>query len=164
VILGSGTKLMRRREFFTLLGGVAAAWPLVARAQQPTRRIGMLIGYAENDPEIQARLAAFRQALEGSGWKEGGNLRIDYRFAPASPDQAQVYAKFGTRGSQVQILPLRPALSRFFVLFGPRIGHRNKPGLFGRPLVSYSCGPPSSHYDNTRNNVSTACPLVSATA
>jgi len=48
---------------------------------------------AGDDPEIQARLAAFRQGLEGNGWKEGGNLRIDYRFAPASPDQAQVYAK-----------------------------------------------------------------------
>jgi len=53
----------------------------------------MLIGYAENDPETQARLAAFRQALEQLGWKEGRSVRIDYRFAPASPDQAQVFAK-----------------------------------------------------------------------
>src|SRR6266480_3255041 len=83
---------MRRREFITLLGGVTA-WPLAGRAQQPARRIGMLIGYAENDPEIQARLAAFRQALEHNGWKEGRSIRIDYRFAPASPDQAQVFAK-----------------------------------------------------------------------
>ena len=83
---------LKRREFVTL-AGAAVAWPFAARAQQPTRRIGMLIGYAENDPEIQARLAAFRQALEGNGWKEGGSLRIDYRFAAASPDQAQVYAK-----------------------------------------------------------------------
>ena len=83
---------MRRREFITLLGG-AAAWPLAARAQEPTRRIGMLIGYAENDPEIQARLAAFRQALERNGWKEGSSVRIDYRFAPGGPDQAQVLAK-----------------------------------------------------------------------
>jgi putative tryptophan/tyrosine transport system substrate-binding protein len=84
---------MRRREFITLLGGTAVAWPLTARAQQPARRIGMLIGYSENDPEIQARLAAFRQALEGNGWKEGRSILIDYRFAPASPDQAQVFAK-----------------------------------------------------------------------
>jgi putative ABC transport system substrate-binding protein len=83
---------MRRRNFISLVVG-AAAWPVAARAQQPTHRIGMLIGYSENDPEIQARLAAFRQALEANGWKEGGNLRIDYRFAPASPDQAQVSAK-----------------------------------------------------------------------
>jgi putative ABC transport system substrate-binding protein len=84
---------MKRREFITLLGGAAAAWPLAARAQQPTRRIGMLIGYSENDPEIQARLVAFRQALEGNGWKEGRSVLIDYRFAPASPDQAQDFAK-----------------------------------------------------------------------
>jgi putative tryptophan/tyrosine transport system substrate-binding protein len=84
---------MRRREFITLLGGAAAAWPLGVHAQQPARRVGMLIGYAENDPEIQARLAAFRQALEHNGWKEGRSVHIDYRFAPASPDQAQVFAK-----------------------------------------------------------------------
>jgi putative ABC transport system substrate-binding protein len=83
---------MRRREFIGLFGG-AAAWPLAARAQQPTRRVGMLIGYAENDPEIQARLAAFRQTLERNGWKEDRSVHIDYRFAPASPDQAQVFAK-----------------------------------------------------------------------
>ena len=82
-----------RRELLAALGGAAIAWPLAVRAQQPTRRIGMLIGYSENDPEIQARLVAFRQALEGNGWKEGRSVLIDYRFAPASPDQAQVFAK-----------------------------------------------------------------------
>jgi putative tryptophan/tyrosine transport system substrate-binding protein len=91
---------LKRRQFVTLICGAVAGLPLAARAQQPTRHIGMLIGYAENDPEIQARLAACRQALEGNGWKEGGNLRIDYRFAPASPDQAQVYAK--------ELVALRP--------------------------------------------------------
>ena len=86
---------VKRREFITLLGGAAVAWPLAARAQQVTqiRRVGMLIGYAENDPETQARLAAFRQALEQLGWKEGRGVRIDYRFAPASPDEAQRFAK-----------------------------------------------------------------------
>ena len=86
---------MKRREFITLLGGAAAAWPLAARAQQPAqiRRVGMLIGYTENDPETQARLAAFRQAFEQLGWKEGRSVRIDYRFAPATPEQAQLFAK-----------------------------------------------------------------------
>jgi putative ABC transport system substrate-binding protein len=84
---------MKRRDFITLLGGAAAAWPIAARAQETTARIGMLIGYAENDPEIQARLAAFRQALERNGWKEGSSAHIDYRFAPGGPDQAQVLAK-----------------------------------------------------------------------
>ena len=85
--------MMRRREFITLLGG-AAAWPLVARAQQGERmrRIGVLAGLAEDDPEMRARLAAFRQGLEKRGWSEGRNVRIDYRFAPASA-QAEVLAK-----------------------------------------------------------------------
>jgi DNA-binding LacI/PurR family transcriptional regulator len=78
------TTIIARRKLLAAFGG-AAARPIAARAQQPTRRIGMLIGYAENDPEIQARLAAFRQALEAIGWKEGSSLRIDYRFAPANP-------------------------------------------------------------------------------
>ena len=88
------TATMRRRQFITLLGGAAAAWPLAARAQQPTRmrRIGVLVGLAEDDPEIRARLAAFRQGLEKRGWSEGRNVRIDFRFAPASA-QMQVLAK-----------------------------------------------------------------------
>src|ERR671920_823115 len=75
---------MRRREFIGLLGG-AVAWPVAARAQ-PTermRRIGVLVSLAENDPEMKQRLAGFREGLEKLGWSEGGNVRIDYRFAPA---------------------------------------------------------------------------------
>jgi putative tryptophan/tyrosine transport system substrate-binding protein len=53
----------------------------------------VLIGYAEDDPETQARLTAFRQGLAILGWTEGGNIRIDYRFSPANPDQAQFFAK-----------------------------------------------------------------------
>jgi len=85
---------MRRREFIMLLGGAGAAWPLAARAQQADgmRRIGVLMSLAEDDPETKARLAAFRQGLEKRGWSEGRNVRIDYRFAPASA-QVQVLAK-----------------------------------------------------------------------
>jgi putative ABC transport system substrate-binding protein len=85
---------MRRREFITLLGGAAVAWPRAVRAQQPERmrRIGVLMGLAEDDPETKARLAGFRQGLEKRGWSEGRNLHIDYRFAPAGA-QAQVLAK-----------------------------------------------------------------------
>jgi putative ABC transport system substrate-binding protein len=92
---------MNRRDLITLLGG-AAAWPIAARAQQAAqvRRIGMLIGYAENDPETQARLLAFRQGLDHLGWTEGRTVLIDYRFAPASPDQAQHLAK--------ELVALRP--------------------------------------------------------
>ena len=78
---------MRRREFITLLGGAAAAWPLAARAQQPerVRRIGVLLSIAESDPEAQRRIHAFRQALQELGWTEGRDLRIEYRFGAAEP-------------------------------------------------------------------------------
>jgi putative ABC transport system substrate-binding protein len=85
---------MRRREFITLVGGAAVAWPRVARAQQPepVRRIGVLVGLAENDPEMKERLAGFRHGLEKLGWSEGSNVRIDYRFAPAGA-QANLLAR-----------------------------------------------------------------------
>jgi putative tryptophan/tyrosine transport system substrate-binding protein len=73
---------MKRREFITLLGGAAAAWPLAARAQQSERmrRIGVLMTTAADDPEGQARVAAFLQGLQQWGWTVGGNVRIDIRF------------------------------------------------------------------------------------
>jgi ABC-type uncharacterized transport system substrate-binding protein len=79
---------MKRRQFITLLlGGAAVAWPLAARAQQPevVRRVGILISGGEADPEMQARVAAIRQRLDGLGWSEGRNLRIDIRFAEGDP-------------------------------------------------------------------------------
>ena len=70
-----------RREFITLLGGAAAAWPLVARAQQGerVRRVGVLMPFAENDSDAQANIAAFRRALQVLGWTDNRNVRIDYR-------------------------------------------------------------------------------------
>jgi putative tryptophan/tyrosine transport system substrate-binding protein len=85
---------MKRRDFISLLGSAVAAWPLAARTQQPerVRRIGVLVGLAENDPEMKERLAGLRQGLEKFGWAEGSNLRIDYRFAPAGT-QARLLAR-----------------------------------------------------------------------
>jgi putative tryptophan/tyrosine transport system substrate-binding protein len=73
---------VKRRAFITLIGG-AAAWPLAARAQQGdrVRRLGVLIGNAEDDPEMAPRIAAFEQGLAKLGWRNAGNIRIDYRFA-----------------------------------------------------------------------------------
>jgi putative tryptophan/tyrosine transport system substrate-binding protein len=73
---------VRRREFITLLGGAVAAWPLAARAQPPqrTRRIGVLMAQAADDPEGQTRVAAFLQGLRELGWIEGGNLWLDFRW------------------------------------------------------------------------------------
>ena len=75
---------MRRREFITLFGGGAIAWPLAARAQQldRIRLIGVLMGFAESDPAAQSWLAAFRNALTQLGWSEGNNLRIEFGGAP----------------------------------------------------------------------------------
>jgi putative ABC transport system substrate-binding protein len=66
---------MRRREFITLLGGAVAAWPLAARAQQPerVRRIGVLMPFAENDPDAMAQLSGFMEGLAHLGWTDGRN-------------------------------------------------------------------------------------------
>jgi putative tryptophan/tyrosine transport system substrate-binding protein len=73
---------MRRRDFITLIGGTAATWPLAARAQHAdrARRVGMLLGLAENDPEAINRVKAFRLGMRDLGWIEGRNVQIDYRF------------------------------------------------------------------------------------
>ena len=83
-----------RRDFITLLGGTAVAWPLMARAQQGDRmrRIGVLSGFPADDPEVIARIAAFRQAMQERGWSEGRNLQIDYRWAGADAARIKSYA------------------------------------------------------------------------
>jgi hypothetical protein len=85
---------MRRREFITLLGGAMAAWSLAARAQQSGRipRVAVLMATAESDPEIKARVNAFRQGLDELGWTDGRNIRIEYRFAAGDATQLQAYA------------------------------------------------------------------------
>ena len=83
---------MRRRDFITLLGGAAAAWPLPTRAQQleRMRRIGVLWPYAEADPYGQSRIASLRQALQELGWTEGRNLRFDYRWGATADDRDRI--------------------------------------------------------------------------
>jgi putative ABC transport system substrate-binding protein len=85
---------MRRRDFITLFGG-AAAWPVVARAQQrePNPRIGVLMNSAADDPDGQARLGGFRQGLQEFGWMDGRNVRIDYRWAKYDGDRRSYAAE-----------------------------------------------------------------------
>src|ERR1700746_3917512 len=92
---------MRRREFISLLGGVAAR-PLAARAQQAQRmrRIGVLIGFAETDLDVKSWFAAFRGALAKLGWTEGSNFRIELRWAADDPDKMKTFAK--------ELVDLRP--------------------------------------------------------
>jgi putative tryptophan/tyrosine transport system substrate-binding protein len=84
---------MQRRQFIALLGG-AATWPLAARAQERERmrRIGVLMNRAADDAEGQARLAAFRQALQQLGWSEGRNVQIDIRWGEDDPERERKYA------------------------------------------------------------------------
>ena len=86
---------MRRRDFITLLGGAAAAYPLSARAQSldRMRRIGVLMAFAEGVPEAQSWVAAFREALQKLGWAEGRNIRIDTRWASLDAESIQRFAK-----------------------------------------------------------------------
>jgi putative ABC transport system substrate-binding protein len=86
---------VNRREFITLLGGAAAPWPLAAGAQQAERMrvIGVLMAYAESDPEGQAWVAAFREALQKLGWAEDRNIRIDTRWATPDVEAMQRLAK-----------------------------------------------------------------------
>jgi ABC-type uncharacterized transport system substrate-binding protein len=86
---------MRRREFITLLGGTAMAWPPAARAQQADRmrRIGVLMAFAETNLEAQAWIAAFLEELRKLGWIEGRNIRIDFRWAAADEEAMQRFAK-----------------------------------------------------------------------
>ena len=85
---------MQRREFITLLGGAAVAWPRAARAEQADRmrRVGVLEARTADDREAQARLAAFLQGLQELGWTDGRNVRIDYRWAAADADRSRTYA------------------------------------------------------------------------
>jgi putative tryptophan/tyrosine transport system substrate-binding protein len=84
----------KRRDFITLLGGGAAAWPLAARAQQGerVRRVGVLIAGVENDRGRQVDMAALREGLAKLGWIEGRNLRIDLRFGTGDPEYIRASA------------------------------------------------------------------------
>jgi len=96
---------MRRRDFITFLGSVAAStWPLGALAQQSggMRRIGVLMGIGEDDPEAQPRVEALQQGLQERGWTEGRNIRLDYRWTAGDLDRTRRFAK--------EIVELRPDL------------------------------------------------------
>jgi putative ABC transport system substrate-binding protein len=86
---------MRRREFITRFSAAAAAWPLAARAQQPerVRRIGVIIEFDENDPEAKAYPSGLTRGLAQLGWIDGRNVRIDIRWAAASVERMQMFAK-----------------------------------------------------------------------
>jgi putative tryptophan/tyrosine transport system substrate-binding protein len=87
--------VMKRREFITLLGGAAAAWPLTARAQQPERirRIGVLSMNPESDVDWRASSKAFQHRLQELGWTDGRNIQINYRLAAGNVERLSTFAK-----------------------------------------------------------------------
>jgi hypothetical protein len=94
---------MKRREFITLLGGVAA-WPLAARAQQGDRmrRVGVLSNPGSDDAEMQSRTAAFVQGSQELGWTVGRNLQIDYRWSNGDAERLRSHA--------LELVALKPTL------------------------------------------------------
>jgi putative tryptophan/tyrosine transport system substrate-binding protein len=92
---------VKRRDFITLVGGVAASWPLAAQAQQPTMaRIGVLVGWPEGDPEAKTEMQALVEGLSQLGWTRDKNVRIDIRWAGIDPARMQQLAK--------ELIELRP--------------------------------------------------------
>jgi putative ABC transport system substrate-binding protein len=93
--LGTGQMAINigRREFISAFGGAVVAWPLAGRAQQTSRmrRIGVLMGQAEGDPEGQARVAAFRLGLQELRWTEGNNIRIDIRWGAGDATRIKAF-------------------------------------------------------------------------
>ena len=105
---------MKRREFISLLGGAAAAWPVVARGQQSERmrRIGVLMPGAAADSEYQARNAAFLQGLAELGWIVGRNVRLEYRWGGGEVDRYRALA--------AELLALSPDV--VLAMGGPAVG------------------------------------------
>src|SRR6478735_342502 len=89
-----GATGMRRREFISLLCGASIAWPIAARAQQRerARRIGVVMGYPESNPNARLQVTAFRQQLQKLGWTEGDNFRIDLRYGADDPKRISALA------------------------------------------------------------------------
>jgi ABC-type uncharacterized transport system substrate-binding protein len=85
---------LKRREVITLLGGATVAWPLAVRAQQKEhmRRVGVLIGTTEDDPETKRRVGGLVQGLREAGWIDGRNIHLDYRFSGADPERMRRFA------------------------------------------------------------------------
>ena len=86
------TVTIGRRELLVALGGAAAAWPLAARAQQPIRRVGILLGLAADDPESSRRVTVFAQSLQQLGWSEGRDLHVEYRWGAGDVGLLQKHA------------------------------------------------------------------------
>ena len=108
---------MRRRDFIKVIAVSAAAWPLAARAQgQRMRRIGVLMPFAENDPNAMAQLSGFMQGLAQLGWIDGRNVRMDIRWTAGSVDRTLMFAK--------ELVDLQPDLNPISPVANPCCNRR----------------------------------------
>jgi putative tryptophan/tyrosine transport system substrate-binding protein len=109
---------MKRREFISLLGSAATAWPLAARAQQGDRRhrIGVMSGFEANDPEARRLIVAFKKALQDLGWIDGRDVEFDYRWSAADPERIRSHA--------IELARARPSLILVNSTPATRILHR----------------------------------------
>ena len=137
---------MRRRDFITLIGGAAAAWPLAARAQhlEGLRRVGVLMSLEESDPEGKTELSLFTKGLAESGWIDGSNFRMEVRWGGGDVDRTRTFAKELVALQPDVILaqgtPGTAALQRetrtipiVFVIVADPIG----PGIRGKPSAAW---------------------------
>ena len=118
---------MRRRDFIKVIAGSAAAWPLSLSAQQPAhlKRVGVLLGITENDPETNARLKAFRLSMRDLGWIDGRTVQFEYRFAGSDPKTINKYVTELVRSapdvivanSTPVVAALKPATSAIPIVF-----------------------------------------------
>jgi putative ABC transport system substrate-binding protein len=122
---------MTRREFISFFCGAAAAWPITAAAQQRVRRIGVVMGYPETNPNAQLQVMAFRQQLRKLGWVEGENFRIDLRYGADDPNRIRALA--------LELLTLEPDL---MVSNSNRVTEILKSEVRGIPLVFISVSDP----------------------
>ena len=123
---------MNRREFITLIGGAAAAWPLAVRAQQGERmrRIGLLMSTAEDDVESRERIDAFLQELARFGWTVGRNLQVDIRWPAGDADRIRRYAaELVALAPDVMLASRDGGILAAGHPVGPdRVRHRRRPG------------------------------------
>jgi putative ABC transport system substrate-binding protein len=122
---------MTRREFISFFCSAAVAWPITASAQQRARRIGVVMGYPETNPNAQLQVTAFRQQLRKLGWVEGDNLRIDLRYGADDPNRIRALA--------IELISLEPDL---MVSNSNRVTEILKSEVRGIPLVFISVSDP----------------------
>jgi putative tryptophan/tyrosine transport system substrate-binding protein len=106
---------VKRREFIKVLGGAAAAWPLTLLAQQVDRirRVGILMGPSQNDPETKGRLEAFERGLKNLGWDQGRNVHLDVRYAVAGFNAQTLAKELIALGPDVLLANSTPMACRF---------------------------------------------------